>query len=45
MSIVKEKMCSVNLSAWFGQKQALKDINVSVGSTTRKLTLLWCGVG
>jgi phosphate transport system ATP-binding protein len=25
-----EKMTTVNLNAWFGQKQALKDINVSV---------------
>jgi phosphate transport system ATP-binding protein len=30
MSNIEEKMKSVNLNAWFGQKQALKDINMSV---------------
>lgn len=34
MSSSNEKMKSVGLNAWFGAKQALKDINVSIKTNT-----------
>jgi phosphate transport system ATP-binding protein len=34
MSSNKEKMRTMNLNAWFGQKQALKDINLSIKANT-----------
>ncbi|MCW4009609.1 MAG: phosphate ABC transporter ATP-binding protein PstB [Candidatus Bathyarchaeota archaeon] len=34
MSNLEEKMSSVNLNAWFGQKQVLKDISMSIKAHT-----------